>query len=70
MWCKKCSGRVLVDRVFSSETHVELYCFTCGKRWIFNHPQNIGSFALWIWKMERQVLKLSAMGSWSRKTTI
>lgn len=63
MNCKGCKGRVLVDRVFTSETHIELFCFSCGKRWVFSHPQNRGSFAQWIWKTEKTYMLKSAMGS-------
>jgi len=31
--CNKCSGRVLLDRAYSSYGHVELFCLRCGKRW-------------------------------------
>jgi hypothetical protein len=60
--CDKCNGRVVSDRVFFSDTHVELYCFSCGKRWIFNHPENRGAFALWIWRTEKEHLKKSRVG--------
>jgi len=36
MWCKKCNGRVFVDRVFSQKLHMELFCVMCGKRWMIN----------------------------------
>jgi hypothetical protein len=31
MTCKKCGGRVFVDRVFSQKLHVELFCIMCEK---------------------------------------
>jgi hypothetical protein len=62
MVCKRCNGRVLVDRVFTTETHVELFCFACGKRWSLSHPLNLGAFALWLWKKEKNYMKKSQAG--------
>ena len=38
--CKKCSGRMFVDRQYSSPMHLETYCMKCGMRTFFNPPQN------------------------------
>jgi hypothetical protein len=62
MWCKKCGGRVLVDRVFTTDNHIEVFCFSCGKRVIFNHPTNIGGFALWLLEKEKKYRWHSSMG--------
>jgi hypothetical protein len=51
--CTKCKGRVLVDRVFLSYDHLELYCMVCGKRWMYNHPDRHGEIATWIMKAEK-----------------
>ena len=40
MWCRKCNGRVFIDRVFSQKLHIELYCVMCGKRWIINRESS------------------------------
>lgn len=40
MMCKKCGGRVFVDRVFSQKLHIELFCLLCGKRWMLNKDRN------------------------------
>jgi len=40
MNCKKCGGRVFVDRVFSQKLHIELFCLMCGKRWMLNKDRN------------------------------
>jgi len=63
MFCKKCKGRVLVDRSLCEDTHVELYCLSCGKRWSLNHPQNHGSFGVWIQKLEMTFLHKSSLAS-------
>jgi uncharacterized Zn finger protein len=59
--CDKCGGRVLSDRVLFTENHLELFCFSCGKRWIYNHPENRGAFAVWLWQMEKAYLKKSSV---------
>lgn len=40
MNCKKCSGRVFVDRLLSEKSHVELSCLLCGKRWMVPKEKN------------------------------
>jgi hypothetical protein len=40
MWCRKCNGRVFIDRVFSQKLHIELYCVMCGKRWMINRESS------------------------------
>lgn len=40
MTCKRCNGRVFVDRVFSQKLHIELFCILCGKRWMLNKDTN------------------------------
>lgn len=51
MWCKKCNGRVFVDRLFSQKLHLELYCIMCGKRWMIN--KEMSRFAKWLDKKEQ-----------------
>jgi hypothetical protein len=62
MWCKVCGGRVLVDRVFTTDSHIEMFCFSCGKRWIFNNPANYGTFPLWLLEKEKKFKWYSSMG--------
>lgn len=50
MWCKKCSGRVFVDRVFSQKLHIELFCILCGQRWMINRETN--RFGKWLERRE------------------
>ena len=50
MWCKKCSGRVFVDRVFSQKLHIELFCILCGQRWMINRETS--RFGKWLEKRE------------------
>jgi hypothetical protein len=55
--CKKCKGRVLVDRVFTTQIHIEIYCINCGKRDMFHYPQNCGEYAQWIFQIEKERAK-------------
>lgn len=32
--CKKCDGRVFVDRVHSNGGDIDLFCIKCGARWM------------------------------------
>ena len=36
--CKKCKGRIFVDRQYSSAQHMETYCMVCGERRFFHPP--------------------------------
>ena len=36
MKCSKCSGKVVVERAFTTATKVELSCLRCGKYWVLN----------------------------------
>lgn len=40
MNCKRCGGRVFIDRVFSQKLHMELFCILCGRRWMINKETN------------------------------
>ena len=53
MKCKRCNGRVFVDRVYSQNLRVELFCIMCGKRWMIKKDTN--RFALWVAKQEAKV---------------
>ena len=50
MWCRKCKGRILVDRAFCTETRLEIYCLTCGNRWFLKKDRN--AFTKWLAKVE------------------
>jgi hypothetical protein len=36
--CKKCSGRLFIDRQYSGIQHIETYCILCGSRNFFHPP--------------------------------
>lgn len=66
MWCKKCGGRVFIDRMYvgakkkkkgdtqashEEATNVELFCVMCGKRWMLNKEKNV--VAKWLSELEK-----------------
>jgi hypothetical protein len=55
MTCKKCQGRVFVDRVFSQKLHIELFCIMCGKRWMVNKDMNV--FGRWLEQKDKEHAK-------------
>jgi hypothetical protein len=67
MYCGRCStkerkSRVFVDRVFTSQLHLEMYCLTCGKRWMFHPPEAGGRLALRVMALEQKFLNGSSQG--------
>jgi hypothetical protein len=38
LFCKRCRGRVFIDRQYSSIQHMETYCVICGLRTFFHPP--------------------------------
>jgi hypothetical protein len=36
--CKKCGGRLFIDRQYSGVQHIETYCIVCGSRNFFHPP--------------------------------
>jgi hypothetical protein len=61
MQCKRCGGRVFVDRVFSQKLHVELFCILCGKRWMIHKENN--AFGRWLEIKDREYAKNLAISS-------
>lgn len=62
MLCKKCSGKVMVDRTLGSDIHIELYCLRCGKRWSLRYPEKYGGFGKWIMRREKEYLMAKDTG--------
>jgi hypothetical protein len=54
--CKKCSRYMMVDRVYNSLSHIEIYCFTCGSRRFF-HPPSETEEGRWLLKRELERAK-------------
>ena len=61
MWCKKCGGRVFVDRVFSQKLHAELFCILCGRRWMVNKETN--ALGRWLDQKDRELGKEYSISS-------
>jgi hypothetical protein len=53
MHCKKCGGRMFVDRTFSDNNRLEVYCSLCGKRVYASRFDN--AFGAWITKKETEL---------------
>ena len=61
MWCKKCNGRVFIDRVFSQKLHAELFCILCGRRWMVNKETN--ALGRWLDQKDRELGKEYSISS-------
>jgi hypothetical protein len=57
--CLKCSGKMFVDRIFTTNNYLEMYCIICGKREMYVHPDNHGKRAKWAINLERLRAKKS-----------
>lgn len=49
--CKKCFRKMLIDRVYNSVSHMEIYCLICGSRKFF-HPPSDSEEGRWLLKKE------------------
>jgi hypothetical protein len=49
--CNKCSRSMFVDRIYSSQTFLEVYCIMCGTRKFYNPPQD-SEEGRWLLKQE------------------
>jgi hypothetical protein len=54
LFCDKCGGRVMSERQYLSEIHLELSCLSCGKLWIYHYPSQHGDFIIWLHKVEME----------------
>lgn len=54
--CKRCKGRVFVDRQYTAIDHVETSCIVCGDR-VFYHPPLETSEGQWILQKEKSRAK-------------
>jgi hypothetical protein len=39
LYCRKCEGRIFIDRVHSNKGDIDLFCIKCGARWML-HKSN------------------------------
>ena len=56
MFCKKCKGRMFVDRQYSSVDHLEIFCIACGVR-RFLHPPTQTEEGRWLLEKEKLLAK-------------
>ena len=61
MHCKRCGGRVFIDRVFSQKLHMELFCIMCGRRWMISKYMN--KFGLWLEAIDNEHAKNYSISS-------
>lgn len=48
----KCKGgNIFIDRVFSNDLRLELFCLRCGKRWFISKTR--GAFGPWLSRLEK-----------------
>lgn len=56
--CNKCKGKMFVDRVYTTNDHLEVFCIICGKRHMIN-PQTAGANVKWLVQAEKKFLKMA-----------
>jgi hypothetical protein len=56
VFCKKCKGRMFVDRQYSTTEHIEIFCMLCGARTFF-HPPSESEQGRWILLKEKSRAK-------------
>jgi RNase P subunit RPR2 len=52
MTCKRCEGKMFVDRIHSNIDHLETYCVKCGNR-KFYHPPSESVEGKWLLQKEK-----------------
>jgi hypothetical protein len=52
--CKKCKGKIFIDRQYSQIHHLEVYCIACGLR-TFYHPPMESKEGKWL--LEKELLR-------------
>lgn len=55
--CSRCKGKLLIDRQYSSLSHLEIFCINCGFRKFF-HPPTESAEGTWL--LKREVLRAKA----------
>lgn len=49
--CRRCTGRMFIDRQYTSIDHIEIYCISCGARTFF-HPPSSSKEGQWLLQKE------------------
>jgi hypothetical protein len=53
--CDRCNSRMFLDRQYSTISHLETYCITCGSRNFFHPPQESLEGK---WLLKKEVLRM------------
>ena len=56
MVCKRCKGKVFLDRQYTSIEHIETFCILCGDR-KFYHPPRDSMEGRWLLLREKSRAK-------------
>jgi len=54
--CKRCSGRIFIDRQYTTTGHIEIFCVMCGFR-KFYHPPTESQEGKWLLLKEKSRAK-------------
>jgi hypothetical protein len=57
--CKKCKGRMFLDRAFSQHNHLETFCIRCGARKFYHNFDKVNGEAARLWRMEQMRMEAS-----------
>jgi hypothetical protein len=60
MECRRCNGRVFLDRTFSDNKNYELFCILCGDRRFVSKASELGQ---WLKKKEAERMLASSLVS-------
>lgn len=60
MVCRKCSGRMFLDRVFTDNRNYETFCIMCGDRQFVSKNSELGQ---WLTRMETARLKAGVLAN-------
>lgn len=55
--CKKCNGRVFIDRQYTAINHIEIFCVSCGDRQFYHPPENSKEGK---WLLQKEKLRAKA----------
>jgi DNA-directed RNA polymerase subunit RPC12/RpoP len=56
--CSKCSKTMMIDRIYNSISHLEIFCLLCGSRKFF-HPPSESEEGRWLLKKEIERAKIT-----------
>lgn len=59
LYCKKCNGRVFVDRMYNAENHIETFCIICGARKFYHNWGPDDREAQWLLETEKKRAKIT-----------